>query len=74
MAWYNGRFKNTMNDVSAKYNKDVIAVETAFGYTLEDADFEKIILEQMKKKSVVIKLQCKDKQQDCVTLWQLLLV
>lgn len=33
--------KNTMNDVSAKYNKDVIAVETAFGYTLEDADFEK---------------------------------
>lgn len=33
--------KNTMNDVSVKYNKDVIAVETAFGYTLEDADFEK---------------------------------
>lgn len=33
--------KNTMNNVSAKYNKDVIAVETAFGYTLEDADFEK---------------------------------
>ena len=33
--------KNTMNDVSAKYNKDVIAVDTAFGYTLEDADFEK---------------------------------
>lgn len=33
--------KNTMNDVSAKCNKDVIAVETAFGYTLEDADFEK---------------------------------
>lgn len=33
--------KNTMNDVSTKYNKDVIAVETAFGYTLEDADFEK---------------------------------
>lgn len=33
--------KNTMNDVSAKYNKDVITVETAFGYTLEDADFEK---------------------------------
>lgn len=33
--------KNTMNDVSAKYNKDVIAVETAFGYTLADADFEK---------------------------------
>lgn len=33
--------ENTMNDVSAKYNKDVIAVETAFGYTLEDADFEK---------------------------------
>lgn len=33
--------KNTMNDVSAKYNKDVVAVETAFGYTLEDADFEK---------------------------------
>ncbi len=33
--------KNTMNDVSAKYNKDVIAVETALGYTLEDADFEK---------------------------------
>lgn len=33
--------KNTMNDVSAKYNKDVIAVETAFGYTLEDTDFEK---------------------------------
>lgn len=33
--------KNTMNDVSAKYNKDVIAVETAFGYTLKDADFEK---------------------------------
>lgn len=33
--------KNTMNDVSAKYDKDVIAVETAFGYTLEDADFEK---------------------------------
>lgn len=33
--------KNTMNDVSAKYNKDVIAVETAFGYTLEEADFEK---------------------------------
>lgn len=33
--------KNTMNDVSAKYNKDVIAVETAFCYTLEDADFEK---------------------------------
>lgn len=33
--------KNTMNDVSAKYNKDVIVVETAFGYTLEDADFEK---------------------------------
>lgn len=33
--------KNTMNDVSAKYNKDVIAVEIAFGYTLEDADFEK---------------------------------
>lgn len=33
--------KNTMNDVSAKYNKDVMAVETAFGYTLEDADFEK---------------------------------
>ena len=33
--------KNTMNDVSAEYNKDVIAVETAFGYTLEDADFEK---------------------------------
>lgn len=33
--------KNTMNDVSAKYNKDVIAVETAFGYTLENADFEK---------------------------------
>lgn len=33
--------KNTMNDVSAKYNKDVIAVETAFSYTLEDADFEK---------------------------------
>lgn len=33
--------KNTMNDVSAKYNKGVIAVETAFGYTLEDADFEK---------------------------------
>ena len=25
--------KNTMNDVRAKYNKDVIAVETAFGYT-----------------------------------------
>ena len=33
--------KNTMNDVSAKYDKDVIAVETAFGYTLADADFEK---------------------------------
>ena len=33
--------KNNMNDVSARYNKDVVAVETAFGYTLEDADFEK---------------------------------
>lgn len=33
--------KNTMNDVSTRYNKDVVAVETAFGYTLEDADFEK---------------------------------
>ena len=51
--------KNTMNDVSAKYNKDVIAVETAFGYTLKMPILRKIILEQMKKKSVVIKLQCK---------------
>lgn len=33
--------KNTMNDVSSRYNKDVIAVETAYGYTLNDADFEK---------------------------------
>lgn len=33
--------KNTMNDISARYNKDVIAVETAYGYTLNDADSEK---------------------------------
>ena len=33
--------KNTMNDVSSRYDKDVIAVETAYGYTLDDADSER---------------------------------
>ena len=33
--------KANMNNVSARYNKDVLVVETAFAYTLEDADFEK---------------------------------
>lgn len=30
--------QHNLNDISSRYNKDVIVVETAYGYTLEDSD------------------------------------
>lgn len=30
--------QNNLNDISKRYDKDVIVVETAYGYTLEDSD------------------------------------
>jgi arabinogalactan endo-1,4-beta-galactosidase len=32
------QFRNNMNDVSARYGKDVVVAETAYAYTLENAD------------------------------------
>ena len=32
------RFISNMNDISARYQKDVVVLETAYAYTLEDAD------------------------------------
>jgi arabinogalactan endo-1,4-beta-galactosidase len=37
---------HNMNDISARYNKDLIVVETAYGYTLETASGEKKVLEE----------------------------
>jgi arabinogalactan endo-1,4-beta-galactosidase len=31
-------FKNNLNDISQRYNKDVVVAETAYAYTLADAD------------------------------------
>ncbi|CUH94991.1 putative secreted protein [Propionispora sp. 2/2-37] len=35
------QLQNNMNDISARYNKDVIVVETAYGFTLDNADTQK---------------------------------
>ncbi|VBB09860.1 Hypothetical protein LUCI_5158 [Lucifera butyrica] len=35
------QLKANMNDISARYNKDVVVAETAYGFTLKDADKEK---------------------------------
>lgn len=35
------QLENNMNDISARYNKDVVVVETALGFTNENGDFQK---------------------------------
>ncbi|HTP07538.1 MAG TPA: glycosyl hydrolase 53 family protein, partial [Anaerolineae bacterium] len=32
------QFKNNLNDISQRYNKDVVVAETAYAYTLDNAD------------------------------------
>ena len=39
-TYWNGRLalKANMDDISRRYNKDVIVVEAAYGYTLDNCD------------------------------------
>jgi arabinogalactan endo-1,4-beta-galactosidase len=41
---------HNMNDISVRYGKDLLVVETAYGFTLETASGEKMILEESKFK------------------------
>ncbi len=38
------QLENNMNDVSARYNKDVVVVETAMGFTNDGFDAQKKLL------------------------------
>jgi arabinogalactan endo-1,4-beta-galactosidase len=44
-----------MDDISKRYNKDVIVVEAAYAYTLETAITRKIVSRRKKKRTGVIR-------------------
>ena len=58
--------KNNMNDISVRYNKDLIVAEVSMGYTMDDyAEYEK--LDAKDRKSMATKQEFVDKLQHPMT-------
>lgn len=62
--------KRNMNDISQRYDKDVVVLETAYAFTLEDADGYPNIIGPEQRASLGILSPCRGKRPSCATSWR----